>query len=143
MLAVLLALWEGSVRLFHIPKFLVPSLVDVAAALWNGLAAAPWAKDGLWYHSGVTLVEILLGFFLGSGIGLALGVAVSQAPRVEAVIAPFIAAFQSLPKVAITPIIVMWMGFGISSKVTIICLLTFFPVLITSIAGFRDRKSVV
>ncbi len=137
LLVVLLAVWEGSVRLFHVPKFLVPSLVDVTAALWNGLATAPWAKDGLWYHAGVTLTEVLLGFFIGSGIGLALGVAVSQAPRVEAVIAPFIAAFQSLPKVAVTPIIVMWLGFGISSKVTIICLLTFFPVLVTSIAGFR------
>jgi NitT/TauT family transport system permease protein len=50
---------------------------------------------------------------------------------------PYIAAFQSLPKVAIAPIIVTWLGFGLLSKVAIVCLITFFPVLVTSLAGFR------
>jgi NitT/TauT family transport system permease protein len=106
-------------------------------ALWRGLATSPLAKDGLWYHSGVTLLEILLGFFVGSAIGLAIGVVVSQMPRLEAILEPYVAALQSLPKVAVAPIIVVWLGFGIGSKVAIICLLTFFPVLVTSIAGFK------
>jgi NitT/TauT family transport system permease protein len=137
LLAVLLAGWEAGVRLFHVPKFLIPPVSDIAQALWRGLATSPMAKDGLWYHSGVTLVEILLGFFVGSAIGLAIGVVVSQMPRLEAILEPYVSALQSLPKVAVAPIIVMWLGFGISSKVAIICLLTFFPVLVTSIAGFK------
>jgi NitT/TauT family transport system permease protein len=137
LLAVLLLTWEVGVRVFHVPKFLIPPFSDVVVAMWQGLATTPWAKDGLWYHTAVTLVEILLGFFIGSGIGLGLGVVVSQMPRLEAVLEPYVAALQSLPKVAIAPIIIMWLGFGISSKVTIVCLLTFFPVLVTSIAGFK------
>jgi len=137
LLVVLLAAWEGGVRLFNVPKFLIPPFSDVVVALWRGLATDLWAKDGLWFHTAITLVEILLGFFIGSAIGLALGVAISQMERVEAILQPYVAAFQSLPKVAVAPIIVMWLGFGIGSKVAIVCMLTFFPVLVTSIAGFK------
>ncbi|MFM9925432.1 ABC transporter permease [Variovorax sp. H27-G14] len=137
LLLVLLAAWEGGTRFFNVPKFLIPPFSDVVVALWRGLATGFMAKDGLWFHTAITLAEILLGFFIGSGIGLALGVAISQMERVEAVLQPYVAAFQSLPKVAVAPIIVMWLGFGISSKVAIVCMLTFFPVLVTSIAGFK------
>ncbi|MGJ7565111.1 ABC transporter permease [Variovorax sp. GB1R11] len=137
LLVVLLAVWEGGTRFFNVPKFLIPPFSDVMVALWRGLATGVMAKDGLWFHTAITLAEILLGFFIGSAIGLALGVAISQMERVEAVLQPYVAAFQSLPKVAVAPIIVMWLGFGISSKVAIVCMLTFFPVLVTSIAGFK------
>lgn len=137
LLIALLLIWEVSVRVFHVPKFLIPPVSDIGMALWRGLAASPFAKDSLWYHSAITLTEILLGFFAGSAIGLAMGVLISQMPRLEAVLEPYVAALQSLPKVAVAPIIVVWMGFGIGSKVAIICLLTFFPVLVTSIAGFK------
>ena len=137
LLVVLLGGWELGVRLFHVPKFLIPPVSDIAVALWRGLAASPLAKDSLWYHSAITVTEILLGFFVGSAIGLAIGVVVSQMPRFEAILEPYVSALQSLPKVAVAPIIVVWLGFGIGSKVAIICLLTFFPVLVTSIAGFK------
>jgi len=137
LLAMLLGAWEGAVRLFKVPVHLVPPVSDIAVALWRGLATGPMAKDGFWYHGGVTLAEIVLGFLIGSGVGLAIGIVVSQMPRVEALLEPYVAALQSVPKVAVAPIIVVWLGFGISSKVVIICLLTFFPVLVTSIAGFK------
>jgi NitT/TauT family transport system permease protein len=137
LLVVLLGGWELGVRLFHVPKFLIPPVSDIAVALWRGLAASPFAKDSLWYHSAITVTEILLGFFVGSAIGLAIGVVVSQMPKLEAILEPYVSALQSLPKVAVAPIIVVWLGFGIGSKVAIICLLTFFPVLVTSIAGFK------
>lgn len=137
LLVALLGAWEGAVRLFKVPTHLVPPVSDIAVALWRGLATSPWAKDGFWYHGGVTVAEILLGFLIGSGVGLAIGIVVSQMPRLEALLEPYVAALQSVPKVAIAPIIVVWLGFGIGSKVMIICLLTFFPVLVTSIAGFK------
>ncbi|CAN7742601.1 ABC transporter permease [Variovorax sp. LjRoot84] len=137
LLITLLGSWEAAVRLFKVPRHLVPPVSDIAVALWRGLATGPMAKDGFWYHGGVTLSEILLGFFIGGGVGLAIGILVSQMPKLEALLEPYVAALQSVPKVAVAPIIVVWLGFGISSKVMIICLLTFFPVLVTSIAGFK------
>ncbi|BEP39933.1 ABC transporter permease [Variovorax sp. V15] len=137
LLAALLGSWEAGVRFFKVPQHLVPPVSDILVALWRGLATGPLAKDGFWYHGGVTVTEILLGFLVGSGVGLAIGIVVSQMPRVEALLEPYVAALQSVPKVAVAPIIVVWLGFGIGSKVMIICLLTFFPVLVTSIAGFK------
>ena len=137
LLVALLSIWEGAVRWFKVPKHLIPPPSDIGVALWRGLHASPMAKDGFWYHGGVTVSEILLGFGIGSAIGLAIGILVSQMPRLEALLSPYVAALQSVPKVAIAPIIVVWLGFGIGSKVMIICLLTFFPVLVTSIAGFK------
>jgi NitT/TauT family transport system permease protein len=137
LLVTLLGSWEAAVRLFKVPKHLVPPVSDIGVALWRGLATGPLAKDGFWYHGGITLAEILLGFLIGGGIGLAIGIVVSQMPKLEALLEPYVAALQSVPKVAVAPIIVVWLGFGISSKVMIICLLTFFPVLVTSIAGFK------
>ena len=137
LLVALLAAWELGVRFFHVPKFLLPPFSDVVVAMWNGLATSPLARDGLWLHTFVTLSEILLGFFLGSAIGLVLAIVIAEFETVETLTRPYIAALQSLPKVAVAPIIVMWMGFGIGSKVAIVCLITFFPVLVTSIAGFK------
>jgi len=137
LLAAILGLWEAGVRLSGVSRQLLPPVSDIAVALWNGFNTAPMAKDGYWYHSAITLSEIFLGLVVGSVVGLAIGIVVSQVPRLEALASPYIAALQSVPKVALAPIIVVWLGFGISSKVMIICLLTFFPVLVTSIAGFK------
>ena len=137
LLVFLLALWEFGVRFFEVPKFLLPPVSDVLTAMYRGLNTSPFAKDGFWFHTYFTLAEILIGFMLGSAIGLALGVLISEIDFVEILLRPYVAALQSLPKVAVAPIIVMWLGFGMSSKVAIVCLITFFPVLVTSIAGFK------
>lgn len=137
LLVCLLASWEFGVRFFDVPKFLLPPVSDVAVALYRGLSAGLFAKDGFWFHGFFTISEILIGFVVGSAIGLALGVLISEIEFVEVLLRPYVAALQSLPKVAVAPIIVMWLGFGMSSKVAIVCLLTFFPVLVTSMAGFK------
>jgi NitT/TauT family transport system permease protein len=137
LLIALLCTWELVVRFFAVPKFILPPVSDVGIALWRGIATSPFAKDGYWYHSFVTLWEILLGFSIGSAVGLALAIALSEFDTLDRLLRPYVAAFQSLPKVAVAPIIVTWMGFGIGSKVVIVCLITFFPVLVTSLAGFK------
>jgi NitT/TauT family transport system permease protein len=137
LLIVVLSAWEFGVRIFNVPKFLLPPVSDVLLALFRGLATSPLAKDGLWLHGFVTLSEIVLGFFLGSAIGLLLAIVISESEFVDALLRPYIAALQSLPKVAVAPIIVTWLGFGMGSKVAIVCLITFFPVLVTSLAGFK------
>ena len=79
----------------------------------------------------------VLGFVFGSGTGLILGTVISQFRLLEATLRVYLVAIQALPKIALAPIIVMWFGFGLTSKVVIIALLTFFPLLVTSMAGFR------
>lgn len=94
-------------------------------------------RGGYWLHAGVTLYQVLLGFVIGSGVGLLLGTIISQIKILEATLRIYLIAIQSLPKIALAPIIVLWFGFGVTSKVVIICLLTFFPLLVTSMAGFK------
>ncbi|WP_299810844.1 ABC transporter permease [Tardiphaga sp.] len=137
LLIVLLLFWQYGVGLLKIPKFILPPFSDVVQALYKGLAVSPLARDGFWFHSFVTLTEVLGGFFIGSAIGLVLGMIISESQYIDDLVRPYIAAFQSLPKVAIAPIIVMWMGYGMESKIAIVVMLTFFPVLVTSIAGFK------
>ena len=130
--------WGELVRVFKIASYILPAPSHIAWALGNGLNAGPFARDGYWLHAGVTLSEILLGFFIGSSVGLLLGMLISQVRLLECTLRPYIIAFQSLPKVAVAPVIVLWFGFGMSSKVVIVCLLTFFPLLVTSMAGFKS-----
>ncbi len=138
LLIAVLSLWEFIVRVFDIPGFILPPFSTVARALANGLMTKFTARDGYWLHSGITIAEVLLGFIIGSLIGLILGVAIAQSRLLEATIRPYITAFQSLPKVAVAPIIVLWFGYNMTSKVIIVCLLTFFPLLVTSLAGFKS-----
>jgi len=88
-------------------------------------------------HAWVTVAEVLLGFVIGSGVGLILGTVISQFRILDATLRIYLIAIQSLPKIALAPIIVLWFGFGLTSKVVIICLLTFFPLLVNSMAGFK------
>jgi NitT/TauT family transport system permease protein len=136
-LAAFLATWEACVRVFDIPNYILPSVSDVALALFRGLSAGPLARDGYWLHIWTTLSEILVGFVVGSLLGLALGVLISQSRLLELTLRPYIVAFQSLPKVAVAPIIVLWFGYGMGSKIITVSLLTFFPLLVTSLAGFK------
>jgi NitT/TauT family transport system permease protein len=142
LLVVVLFCWEYGVKWLNIPKYILPAPSQVLAALWYGLDASIFSRGGYWLHTGVTFAEVLLGFFIGSSVGLILGTVISQIRLLEATLRIYIVALQSLPKIALAPIIVLWFGYGLTSKVVIICLLTFFPLLVTSMAGFRavDRE---
>ena len=137
LLVVVVLAWEYGVLWLDVPSYILPPPSRVAFAMWQGLDAGIFDRGGYWLHAGVTVAEVLLGFFIGSGVGLILGTVISQFRILEATLRVYLVAIQSLPKVALAPIIVMWFGFGLTSKVVIICLLTFFPLLITSMAGFK------
>lgn len=137
-LVTVLLLWQFGVKWLDVPAYILPPPTEVAAALWKGLDAGLTARGGYWLHTGVTLWEVLLGFVIGSAAGLVLGTVISQVRIIEATFSVYLVAIQSLPKIALAPIIVLWFGFGLTSKVVIICLLTFFPLLVNSMAGFRS-----
>lgn len=137
LLVAFIAFWEWSVAFLEVPKYVLPPPSEVAVALWRGVYAGLFDRGGYWLHAGITLGQVLAGFVLGSGVGLILGTIISQFKIVEATLRIYLVAIQSLPKIALAPIIVLWFGFGMTSKIVIICLLTFFPLLVTSMAGFR------
>lgn len=137
LLVLVLLAWQYGVAWLHVPAYILPPPSEVLFALWQGLDAGVTARGGYWLHAGVTLWEVLLGFGIGSFAGLVLGTIISQVRIIEATFSLLLVAVQSLPKIALAPIIVLWFGFGLTSKVVIICLLTFFPLLVNSMAGFR------
>lgn len=137
LLVVMLAVWEGGVRFFQIPSYMLPRVSNVLFGLYQGFAISPLSRGGYWLNGGVTLAEVFLGFVIGCTIGLVLGIVISQIRLLDATLRPYIVAFQCLPKVAIAPIIIMWFGYDITSKVVMVALLTFFPLLVNSMAGFH------
>jgi NitT/TauT family transport system permease protein len=134
--------WEGVVRVFGIPGFILPPPSAVAQALWRGFASGLYLQ-----HLGYTIVETLLGFVVGSLLGFFLGTAVAMNRYVEYFLYPYIVMFQSLPKVALAPLIVVWFGLGLTSKVINAALVAFFPLLVNTMVGLKsadeDRVSLM
>jgi NitT/TauT family transport system permease protein len=124
--------WELICRLLEISIIVVPPPSAIAVALWSGLVSG-----SLIAHFGVTFVETMAGFAIGAAAGLALGALVGMFPLAEKTIYPYVVAFQTVPKVAIAPIIVIWFGYGIASKIVITATIAFFPVLANTIVGLR------
>jgi NitT/TauT family transport system permease protein len=142
LLIVSLSLWEGVVRFFDVPVFILPAPSKVAVALYRGL------ESGLYLtHLKVTLIETVLGFIAGSALGFLLGTGVAMNRYIDYFLYPYIVMFQSLPKVALAPLIVIWFGLGLSSKVINAALVAFFPLLVNTMVGLRsadeDRISLM
>jgi NitT/TauT family transport system permease protein len=124
--------WEYLVRGLAVPEIVLPTPSAIAAALWKSLVGGELLE-----HVGVTLFEVLSGFLIGTIAGLAIGFAVALSPLAEKLFYPYVIAFQTVPKVALAPIIVIWFGYGLTSKVIITAMIAFFPVLANAIMGLR------
>jgi NitT/TauT family transport system permease protein len=133
---LLIGLWEGLIRAFSIPSVLLPSPLSALAALWRGLAA--WGPASLWPHLWATLQEIVVGFAAGALLGLALGIVVALSPLAQRILRPYVLMFQAIPKVAIAPLFVVWLGFGIASKIALSVVVVFFPVFVNTVSGIRS-----
>lgn len=130
-----LLVWEAFVRVLHIPAFILPTPSNVAMALYRGVASSLYLD-----HIGITVTETLLGFALGTVLAFALGVAVALSHRVEYFLYPFIVMFQAMPKVALAPLIIVWFGLGMTSKVIGAALVAFFPLMVNTIVGLRSAE---
>lgn len=129
----LMLLWHFSIQLFDVSPLIFPQPWAVVRALIQGFVSGEY-----WLHLGVTLHEIVAGFVIGAGAGFLLGVAIGQSKLMETVIYPYVVAFQTVPKVAIAPLFVVWFGFGVASKIVITAAIVFFPVLANTIVGLRS-----
>ena len=131
-LVVVVLAWESMVRIWRIPEFLVPAPSAIGRALMAGLTSRLYVD-----HFGVTLYESLLGFLIATAGGIACGTLIAQFRVVERTLYPYLVALQTLPKIAIAPLLIVWLGFGITSKVVIAALVAFFPILVNVIVGLK------
>jgi len=130
-IALFVAIWAAVARWY--PDWILPSPVRVANRFWQAVT------DGtLWYHTQVTLSEALLGFALGFGTATVLGYALAKSPILEHLLSPYIVASQSTPVIALAPLLVLWFGSGLLSKVLVCALVVFFPMLVNTVVGLRS-----
>ncbi len=129
-LAVVLVLWQVVSSSLSLPAFLLPAPSDVAAAF---AAYGP----SLVSEAGVTLAETLLGLVTGIAFGLVAGLAVSTSPLAHRLLSPILVVSQALPVFALAPLLVLWFGFGLASKVVMTTLVIFFPVASAFADGLR------
>lgn len=125
--------WEAAVYFFKIPDFILPAPSAIVMSLYSGLVSGVFIYNFL-----VTAFQTLVGFVVAAIIGTALGAAVAQFRIVERVVYPWLVALQTLPKIALAPLIIIWAGYGISSKVIIVALAAIFPVLVNTIMGLKS-----
>jgi NitT/TauT family transport system permease protein len=134
--AILLATWEIVPSLFGLSELLLPRASIVAGALWTQLERGLILENLL-----VTLWEALSGFALGSVAGIVSAALITHVPLLERALLPYLVGLQALPKVALAPLLVVWLGFGIASKISIATIIAFFPVLINSMIGFSTVET--
>jgi NitT/TauT family transport system permease protein len=131
LMAGLLA-WHLVARYSGLPNFILPSPQSV----WTRFIRA--VMDGsLPYHTAVTLLEIVLGLLAGVIFATIIGYFLAKSRSLERILSPYLVASQAIPVVAIAPLLVIWLGDGILSKVVICALIVFFPVLVNTIVGVR------
>ncbi|KAA0968557.1 ABC transporter permease [Aureimonas fodinaquatilis] len=127
-------LWQLSISVFNFPPYLVPPPLQVLERLYNNAGF-------LLYHSWITTIESLGGFFLSIVIGIPLGILLVWSRTLDRAIMPLLVVSQAFPKVAIAPLIIIWFGLGLFPKVLIAFSVAFFPIVVSTIAGMRSVDS--
>ncbi|MBH1974481.1 MAG: ABC transporter permease [Rhodobacteraceae bacterium] len=130
----LLAFWEYGVRYFEVKQYILPPISDIAVAVWA-------SRSMIIDNSIVTLTEVVVGFGFAVVIGLALGVMVYVSPVAQRTVYPLITALQTTPKSALAPLMIVWFGYGFTSKIAMAFLFAFFPVVIATLGGFAGTAA--
>ena len=123
----LLALWEILVRALRVPSYVLPAPSRVLLALWED-------RLSLALHSGITVAEALGGMALSLACALALGVLMDASERLRAILYPILVVTQTIPMIVLSPILILYLGFGMTPKILTVVLMCFFPVAV----GFAD-----
>jgi NitT/TauT family transport system permease protein len=131
---VLIALWDLATRVFGWEEWLVPPPRAVAEALWD-------YRDLLPEHTWVTLQESLAGFVLAIVVGVPLGGLIAYSRLMELTVYPILLGLNAVPKIAIAPILLLWMGFGPGPKILVSFLLCVFPIVIATATGLKQTPA--
>ncbi|MEG6616755.1 ABC transporter permease [Peptococcaceae bacterium 1198_IL3148] len=129
-LTLVFSAWEFLVPYFNVPSYILPRFSDVLRALWT-------QRDLLYKHSLITLEEALLGLCISVVIGVSCGLSIYLWRHVGKTLYPIIIFSQTIPTIALSPIMVMWFGYSIWSKVAVVVLFCFFPIVISTLDGLK------
>ncbi|GAB6159085.1 ABC transporter permease [Desulfotomaculum varum] len=132
-LLLLLAVWEGLVRLSRLPDWLLPPPGRVAGALWQ-------TRGLLWQHSLQTVAETLLGLFLAVAAGVLLATCMEWSYKLRQAVYPLLVISQTVPIIAVAPLFLIWFGYGWLTKVLVVALVCFFPVTVNLADGYRSAE---
>jgi NitT/TauT family transport system permease protein len=127
----LLILWEAGVRVFNLPAWVLPAPSAIV------ITSKDWAPE-LLFNSFVTLRETLVGFLLALVLSLPLAVVIAFTTTTRRIVYPILLGLQSVPKVALAPLVILWLGIGNWPKIVIVVLVCFFPILVNVVAGFES-----
>lgn len=128
---LLLLLWQSAVNLFEIPSYMLPPPTQVLHRFTE-------RYDLLWAHSKITLLEIAIGLTLGTFLGLLSALALSLSQRLSHLLLPILVISQAIPVFAIAPLLVLWFGYGLASKIAMTILIIYFPVTAACYDGLRN-----
>ena len=128
-----IVIWQLVVVLTDLPPYILPPPGDVAQRF-----VSAWLDGTVWPHFATTMSEILIGFCLGAGLGLLVGYGLARSALFERLASPYIVAAQAVPILVLAPLLVLWFGPGLLSKVVICSLIVFFPVAIATMVGIRS-----
>lgn len=137
-LAAFLLLWSAALVVFSVPDYLVPSPYQLVEKTWF-LAT----RAGLLWHIPVTVAEIVAGYIIGVLIGIAAALVFYRAPVIEDILNPLIVFIQTAPKIAIAPLLLLWLGLDMTPKVVLVAIVTFFPILATMLSALRSMPPML
>lgn len=127
----LLAVWEAACRWLQVPDFILPPPSRIMqVAVLQAAVILP--------HAGITAMEVLIGIIVSLLIAVPLSIVMFAHPSLEKALAPFLVASQAVPVFAIAPLLVVWLGYGIASKILMAAVIIFFPITVNLLEGFKN-----
>lgn len=132
---VMLLLWSLAVRQFAIPEYILPKPEAVLSALATG-----YIRGAFWPHFAFTIKATLGGFLIGACLALITGAVAAESRLFDRFLGPIIVGFQAVPKVALAPLITVWFGYEMASKIVMVILISFFPLFVNTVAGVRNTN---
>jgi NitT/TauT family transport system permease protein len=130
-LASLIVAWEILCRTLNVPKWLLPTPSQIAVETWDMRAVLP-------IHFRATLLAILGGFFIAIAVSVPIAIMVVYSPFLRRVIYPILLMLQSVPKVALAPLLLLWIGYGMQSNMIVAATVAFFPIVINTATGLES-----
>jgi len=134
LILIILGVWESACKWFNVPDFILPPPSRI-------IAVAVFQAPMLWPHAATTALEVLTGILLSLMVAVPLAMIMFARPALENAIAPFLVASQAVPVFAIAPLLVIWLGYGIASKVLMAAVIIFFPITVSLLEGFKSCDS--
>jgi len=132
---IFLVIWQAVIGVFDISTYILPTPTALADRLIHEFEPGPASMYGdIW----TTFREMIIGYLIAAVLGLFIGLGMARVPGLERLAYPYVFALQAIPMVALAPLLIIWFGFGLTSKVLIVALCAFFPMMVSSLAAFKS-----